>query len=163
MPHRPSPAECGRMVEMTTIRALPPTSESLRSDETRPYFLWWTDVTVGGLKQRLASDDLGVKAFGWEPYCARRTPVTCGSSSPRTIFANSGPNSFLTSDAHGRCGVGFSSCRSPSGHLQKRAPAGHERSTAKQSFRELTPKFLHQSTHHKETSSRPLGRSLSRR
>ena len=48
---------------MTTTRALPPTSESLLNDETRPYFLWWTDVTVGGLKQRLASDDLAIKAY----------------------------------------------------------------------------------------------------
>ncbi len=51
------------MAQMTTTRALPPTSESLLDEETRPYFLWWTDVTVGGLKQRLASDDLGIKAY----------------------------------------------------------------------------------------------------
>ena len=48
---------------MTSTRPLPPTSESLLNDETRPYFLWWTDVTVGGLKQRLASDDLEIKAY----------------------------------------------------------------------------------------------------
>ena len=51
------------MVQMTSTRPLPPTSESLLNDETRPYFLWWTDVTVGGLKQRLASDDLEIKAY----------------------------------------------------------------------------------------------------
>jgi hypothetical protein len=36
---------------------LPPTSESLRDDTTRPYFLWWTDATVGQLKEHLAASD----------------------------------------------------------------------------------------------------------
>jgi alkanesulfonate monooxygenase SsuD/methylene tetrahydromethanopterin reductase-like flavin-dependent oxidoreductase (luciferase family) len=35
------------------IHLLPPTSESLLADSSRPYFLWWTDVTVGELKRRL--------------------------------------------------------------------------------------------------------------
>ena len=48
---------------MTSTRPLPPTSKSLLNDGTRPYFLWWTDVTVGGLKQRLASDDLEIKVY----------------------------------------------------------------------------------------------------
>jgi len=46
-----------------TPRALPPTSEALPDDETPPYSLWWTDVTVGGLKRRLSSDDLETKAY----------------------------------------------------------------------------------------------------
>ena len=47
---------------METFSVLPPTSEALREDETRPYFLWWTEVTVG-LKKRLASDELNEKAY----------------------------------------------------------------------------------------------------
>lgn len=42
---------------------LPPTSASLLEDETRPYFLWWTDVTVHELKQRLASSDVETRAY----------------------------------------------------------------------------------------------------
>ena len=34
---------------------LPPTTESLFDDSARPYFLWWTDATVGQLKEHLAS------------------------------------------------------------------------------------------------------------
>lgn len=30
---------------------------SLWDDRTRPYFLWWTDATVGDLRAHLASDD----------------------------------------------------------------------------------------------------------
>lgn len=51
------------MVEMGKTRLLPPTSDSLLHDETRPYFLWWTDLTVGELKKRLASDEIGEKAY----------------------------------------------------------------------------------------------------
>src|SRR5262249_10220159 len=36
---------------------LPPTSPDLLRDETRPYFLWWLDSTVGDLKQALADPD----------------------------------------------------------------------------------------------------------
>ena len=36
---------------------LPPTSEDLRLDSTRPYFLWWTDATVADLRARLADPD----------------------------------------------------------------------------------------------------------
>jgi len=42
---------------------LPPTSASLRDDNTRPYFLWWTDTTVGELKKHLASPDLEERAY----------------------------------------------------------------------------------------------------
>lgn len=48
---------------MATARALPPTSDALLDDDTRPYFLWWTDVTVGELKRRLASEDLEVRSY----------------------------------------------------------------------------------------------------
>jgi hypothetical protein len=48
---------------MSTTRLLPPTSESLLDDETRPYFLWWADVTVGKLKTYLQSDDLEERAY----------------------------------------------------------------------------------------------------
>lgn len=32
---------------------LPPTSAALSLDETRPYFAWWTEVTVGELRRHL--------------------------------------------------------------------------------------------------------------
>ena len=51
------------MNEMTTAGLLPPTSTSLLDERTRPYFLWWTDVTVGGLKQRLDSDEPEERAY----------------------------------------------------------------------------------------------------
>jgi hypothetical protein len=42
---------------------LPPTSPELLQPATRPYFLWWTDVTVGDLRELLASEDLEVRAY----------------------------------------------------------------------------------------------------
>jgi hypothetical protein len=42
---------------------LPPTSAALVHDETRPYFLWWTDATVGNLRAALRSDDVAVRAY----------------------------------------------------------------------------------------------------
>jgi hypothetical protein len=39
------------------VERLPPTSPDLFDPETRPYFLWWTDLTVGGLHDKLAGDD----------------------------------------------------------------------------------------------------------
>ena len=48
---------------MPRTQRLPPTSENLRDDPTRPYFLWWTDATVGDLKRHLASKDPGERAY----------------------------------------------------------------------------------------------------
>lgn len=42
---------------------LPPTSEDLRRDDVRPYFLWWTDATVGELRAHLASPDPAHAAY----------------------------------------------------------------------------------------------------
>jgi len=42
---------------------LPPTTPSLLDDTTRPYFLWWTDATVGQLKEHLASADPEERAY----------------------------------------------------------------------------------------------------
>src|SRR2546430_16897361 len=42
---------------------LPCTSADLLLPGTRPYFLWWTDLTVGDFRQRLASSDLDVRAY----------------------------------------------------------------------------------------------------
>jgi hypothetical protein len=42
---------------------LPPTSEALRDDATRPYFLWWTDATVGDLRSKLRDPDPLVRAY----------------------------------------------------------------------------------------------------
>ncbi len=49
--------------ETAKVRRLPPTSEALLDDNERPYFLWWTDATVGDLKARLASDDDDERAY----------------------------------------------------------------------------------------------------
>jgi hypothetical protein len=45
------------------MSSLPPTSESLRDNTTRPYFLWWTDATVGQLKEHLAASDPEERAY----------------------------------------------------------------------------------------------------
>lgn len=42
---------------------LPPTTEALRDDSHRPYFLWWTHATVGDLRRHLASPDLEARAY----------------------------------------------------------------------------------------------------
>lgn len=42
---------------------LPLTTESLLDDTARPYFLWWTDATVGQFKVYLASPDLEERAY----------------------------------------------------------------------------------------------------
>lgn len=42
---------------------LPPTSDALARDEARPYFLWWTDATVGDLRRHLASPDPAERAY----------------------------------------------------------------------------------------------------
>lgn len=43
--------------------SLPPSSPALLEDGTRPYFLWWTDVTVGEFRQLLASPDPDTRAY----------------------------------------------------------------------------------------------------
>ena len=42
---------------------LPPTSPSLMEDSHRPYFLWWTDVTAGQLRQFLRSPDIDERVY----------------------------------------------------------------------------------------------------
>lgn len=42
---------------------LPPTSESLALDSTKPYFLWWTDATVGDLRRHLQSESEEERAY----------------------------------------------------------------------------------------------------
>lgn len=52
---------------MTTAQSepqrLPPTSPDLLLDATRPYFLWWTDATVGDFKRHLRSEDPEQRAY----------------------------------------------------------------------------------------------------
>ena len=43
--------------------ALPPTTPRLHDAAHRPYFLWWTDATVGDLRVRLADPDPEVRAY----------------------------------------------------------------------------------------------------
>lgn len=43
--------------------SLPPTTEALFDENARPYFLWWTDVTVGQFKKHLASSDPEERAY----------------------------------------------------------------------------------------------------
>ncbi len=42
---------------------LPPTSPELCEEDARPYFLWWTDVTVGEFRQLLRSSDVEERAY----------------------------------------------------------------------------------------------------
>ncbi|MCL2725803.1 MAG: hypothetical protein FWD69_15355 [Polyangiaceae bacterium] len=42
---------------------LGPTSLALLQDDTRPYFLFWTDATVADLRAHLASQDLEERAY----------------------------------------------------------------------------------------------------
>lgn len=42
---------------------LPPTTPELLDDRARPYFLWWTDATVGDLKRHLAEGDPDTRAY----------------------------------------------------------------------------------------------------
>lgn len=42
---------------------LPPTSSDLAEPSSRPYFLWWTDATVGELRVHLASSDADERAY----------------------------------------------------------------------------------------------------
>jgi hypothetical protein len=42
---------------------LPPTTASLFDDQARPYFLWWTDATVGDLKAHLLAADPEDRAY----------------------------------------------------------------------------------------------------
>jgi hypothetical protein len=42
---------------------LPHTSPDLELPEARPYFLWWTDLTVGEFRARLMSRDEETRAY----------------------------------------------------------------------------------------------------
>lgn len=42
---------------------LPPTSTDLADDRHRPYFLWWTDATVGDLRCRLSDANAETRAY----------------------------------------------------------------------------------------------------
>jgi hypothetical protein len=42
---------------------LPPTTDALRHDETRPYFAWWTDATVADVRRHLASADPNERGY----------------------------------------------------------------------------------------------------
>lgn len=48
---------------MTRRPVLPPTSDRLLDDEERPYFLWWSDCTIGELKRHLQSADPEERAY----------------------------------------------------------------------------------------------------
>ncbi len=50
------------MLSMSAKR-LPPTTADLLDDDARPYFLWWTDATVGSFKQHLTSSDPDERAY----------------------------------------------------------------------------------------------------
>lgn len=42
---------------------LPPTSADLLEDETKPYFLWWTDASVADLRSHLKSPNPQERAY----------------------------------------------------------------------------------------------------
>ena len=41
----------------------PPTSPAILLDETRPYFLWWTPLTVGDLRTILANKEHAERSY----------------------------------------------------------------------------------------------------
>ena len=51
------------MDKMEKLERLPPTTTSLLEDDTKPYFLWWTEATVGDLKEYLVSPNLEERAY----------------------------------------------------------------------------------------------------
>ena len=60
----------GRESELGTTSAgagaafwLPPTSAELLEKNTRPYFLWWTETTIGDFKEHLRSADPALRAY----------------------------------------------------------------------------------------------------
>ena len=48
---------------MNEQHGLPPTSQDLLDDATRPYFLWWTDATTRDFKERLTAPDVRTRAY----------------------------------------------------------------------------------------------------
>jgi hypothetical protein len=42
---------------------LPKASDALLLDATRPYFLWWLDMTVGDLRRELASAEAATQGY----------------------------------------------------------------------------------------------------
>jgi len=72
------------------------TTDALLDDTTRPYFLWWTDTTVGQLKEHLASSDPEERAY-WMGALLRE-------ANTRDVWLS------------GRCGPGCWSSPHPSGH-----------------------------------------------
>jgi hypothetical protein len=42
---------------------LPPTSPDLTDDGARPYFVWWTDVTVGEVRRLLQDTEVERRAY----------------------------------------------------------------------------------------------------
>ncbi|MBM3268814.1 MAG: hypothetical protein FJZ01_14330 [Candidatus Sericytochromatia bacterium] len=48
---------------MGDFALLPPTSPDLAFDSTRPYFLWWTEVTVGEFRRLIRDPDRATRAY----------------------------------------------------------------------------------------------------
>lgn len=48
---------------LASVTILGPTSETLRDDDARPYFVWWVDCTIGELKAHLADPDVEQRAY----------------------------------------------------------------------------------------------------
>ena len=42
---------------------LPPTSALAEHDDALPYFLWWTDITVGAFRRRISDPDRMTRAY----------------------------------------------------------------------------------------------------
>jgi hypothetical protein len=52
-----------KLMVQRTATALRPTSDDVVRDDARPYFLWWTDLTVAELRRQLRHEDLAVRAY----------------------------------------------------------------------------------------------------
>ncbi|HOU94589.1 MAG TPA: hypothetical protein PLU22_26240 [Polyangiaceae bacterium] len=78
----------GGDVACYSSRVLPPTSPDLLLDESRPYFLWWADLTVGDFRRQLRSGTDEERAY-WLGALLREanTRDVWLFSSPREIRA----------------------------------------------------------------------------
>jgi hypothetical protein len=56
-------ADVGRTYTRGLMVMLPPTAPELARDETRPYFLWWCNATVGDLRNHLRDPDPDTRAY----------------------------------------------------------------------------------------------------
>lgn len=96
---------------------LPPTSDDLRLDETRPYFLWWLDATVGDLREKLRSADEEERAYWLGALLREANTRDVWLYTSVQGCARRGPAFGAISENRATCGVTCCSCRHRRGWL----------------------------------------------